>query len=119
MIITAAFLLSAFANTGDKLTGRWQTHPSPKGNVTTVYFKEDKTFDGFINKKPFNTGQYSFENDTFTFTDNGCDKLQGIYKVIFFSKEDSMRFEVISDSCAPRREGMLKLVMGRIKTPQP
>lgn len=51
MIITFTFLLSVFANNGDKLTGSWQTHPSPKGNITTVYFKEDKTFEGFINKK--------------------------------------------------------------------
>lgn len=115
IIVSAAIFLTAFAASGDKLTGRWQTKPSVNGNVTSIHFKEDKSFEGYINRKPFNTGSYMLEDNIFSFTDNGCDQKKGVYKVIFFSNEDSMRFELVSDSCTPRKEGMLRLVLGRIK----
>jgi hypothetical protein len=98
-----------------KLEGRWETKPSENGNVTGVVFKADHTFDGYVNRKPFVTGKYTFEDDIFTFTDNGCDGRQGSYKVIFFSNEDSLKFECVSDSCMERKGGMTRLVMGRVK----
>jgi|SRR4051812_20514999 hypothetical protein len=99
----------------DLLTGRWETKPSDKGNVTGVVFKADNSFEGYINKKPFVTGTYTLEGDVFAFTDNGCDGKKGVYRAIFFSNTDSVRFEPVSDSCDERRNGMIRLVMGRVK----
>ena len=114
LIIIAAALTLAFTST-NKLTGRWETKPSEKGNITGVVFKSDNTFEGFINRKPFVTGTYTFEDSIFSFVDNGCEGKRGVYKVIFFSNEDSMRLEPISDSCDRRREGMIRLILGRVK----
>lgn len=115
-ILVSALLVShIFFNKKDKLTGRWESKPSEKGNVTGVVFKTDKSFEGYVNKKPFVSGNYTLENDVFTFTDNGCDGKPGTYQLIFFSYEDSVRFAPISDSCTQRKEGMSRLVMGRVK----
>ena len=99
----------------DVLTGRWETKPSEKGNVTGVVFKEDNTFEGYINKKPFVTGKYSLEGDVFTFIDNGCNGAQGTYRIVFFSNQDSLRFVPVIDSCEERRNGMSRLIIGRKK----
>ena len=100
---------------GDKLTGRWKSSPSPKGNVTGIVFKPDNTFEGYINKKPFVTGSYTLQDSIFSFVDNGCEGKRGIYKLIFFSNEDSMRFVPITDSCEERKNGMSRLIIGRVK----
>jgi hypothetical protein len=111
--ISITLLLSfAFA---DKLTGRWETRLSEKGNVTGVVFKADNTFEGYINKKPFVSGLYTLQEDTLTFTDNGCRGMSGTYKLHFSSNADSLRFIAISDSCTERRGGMERLVLGRVK----
>src|SRR5438105_176050 len=115
MMLFSAIALLAFAILPDnKLTGRWETKPSVTGTVTGVIFKTDGTLEGYLNKKPFTTGQYTFSNDTLSFTDNGCDGKRGVYRIIFFSNSDSMRAEPIMDSCDQRREGMKKLVLGRV-----
>ena len=98
-----------------KLTGRWESKPSPKGNVTGVVFKADSSFEGYVNKKPFVSGRYTLQDSIFSFTDNGCDGKQGIYKILFFSNEDSLRFIPVNDSCLERKEGMSRLILGRIK----
>lgn len=115
LLISAAALLYAWVSGEDALTGRWETPPSEKGNVTSVLFKADNTFEGAINKKPFATGKYTLENDVFTFRDNGCNGMEGKYRIIFFSGKDSLRLQPISDSCEGRRNGMSRLVMGRVK----
>jgi hypothetical protein len=99
----------------DKLTGRWETKPSAKGNTTGIVFKEDNSFEAYINKKPFVTGTYVFQDSIFSFTDNGCNGARGIYKIIFFSEADSMRFEPVSDSCTERKQGMIRTILGRVK----
>lgn len=112
----SAIALAAFAlYPADKITGHWESPVSPNGNVTSVVFKTDGTFEGFVNRKAFVSGQYHFENDVLSFTDNGCEGKKGVYKMIFFSKNDSLRSEAISDSCIERREGMSRLVLGRVK----
>jgi hypothetical protein len=113
LLVPAIATLLHFA--ADKLTGRWQTKVSDKGNVTSVLFKEDNTFEGYINKKPFTSGMYALRGDTLSFTDNGCQGIKGIYKIIFFNNADSLRFEAISDSCTERKDGMSRLVLGRVK----
>jgi hypothetical protein len=114
LIAVAGLLFFAFVPAG-KLVGRWETKPSVKGNVTGVVFKTDGAFEGYVNKKPFVSGNYIFKDGLITFTDNGCDGSQAIYKVAFFSSEDSLRFEVVSDTCTDRRNGMTRLILGRVK----
>jgi hypothetical protein len=99
----------------DRLTGKWQSPLSEKGNTTTVIFKADQNFEGFINKKPFATGVYRLQNNEFIFTDTGCEGKTGSYELVFFAQDDSLRFRAILDSCAERKAGMEKLVLGRIK----
>jgi hypothetical protein len=113
--ITAGIIFSFLHN--NPLTGRWETKPSAKGNVTGVVFKNDSILEGYVNKKPFTSGTYHFnaKDSVLSFIDNGCNGVQGIYKIFFFSNTDSLRFKSISDSCTVRREGMERLVMGRVK----
>jgi hypothetical protein len=99
----------------DKLTGRWETRPSQKGNVTGIVFKEDKSFEAYVNRKPFASGKYTLQDSVFTFTDTGCEGKPGTYIPVFFSGNDSLRFEVVSDSCLERQNGMKHIVLGRVK----
>jgi hypothetical protein len=115
LFLTLAIFLAASNNSADKLIGRWQTRPSVNGHVTGFHIKPDKSFEAFINRKPFASGHYSFEDGIFSFTDNGCNGQKAVYKMILFSNDDSIRFELIADSCIPRREGMKRTVLGRIK----
>jgi len=103
--------------TKDTLTGRWESKPSEQGNIIGVVFKADNSFEGYVNKKPFASGTYTFNpvDSIFSFVDNGCDGRRGIYKIMLYSNSDSLRFEPLSDSCEARKSGMLRLVMGRVK----
>ena len=113
MLIAAAVMLLPVVK--DKLEGRWESKPSEKGNVTGVVFKPDNTFEGYVNRKPFVTGKYTLQDDVFTFTDNGCDGKPGTYRIVLFSNEDSIKFQCIDDSCTERKQGMTRLIMGRVK----
>ena len=115
-VFFSAFIAAVIlASANDKLIGRWETQRSSKGNVTGVVFKTDNSFEGYVNKKPFVTGRYSFNDSLLSFVDNGCAGKRGIYKIIFFSNDDSLRFQPIQDSCTQRKEGMSRLIMGRVK----
>lgn len=115
-VSTVITLLFAFIS-ADTLTGRWESMPSVNGNVTGVVFKNDNSFEGYVNKKPFVSGTYSYspEDSVFTFTDNGCNGAKGVYKIQFFNNSDSMRYVVINDSCTQRAEGMQRLTLGKVK----
>jgi len=113
LLYSALAILSVFIET-NKLIGRWESKPSEKGNVTGVVFK-DSTFEGYVNKKPFVSGIYKLENEVFSFVDNGCEGKKGVYKIVFFSDWDSLRFEPITDSCNDRRNGMSRLILGKKK----
>jgi hypothetical protein len=113
--IAAIAMAMLAVTTTDILTGRWETKPSPKGNVTGIVFKSDNSFEAYINKKPFVSGKYELKDSIFSFVDNGCDGKRGVYKIIFFSSGDSMRFVPVMDSCEERRNGMIRTVMGKVK----
>jgi hypothetical protein len=116
IMILAAIALMLAASEPNPLQGRWETKPSPKGNVTLLNMKADSSFEGYFNKKPFVSGTYTFTKDSIlSFVDNGCNHARGTYKVIFFSEGDSIRFEPVSDTCTERRNGMIKTIMGRVK----
>ncbi len=114
MILLTASMLISFT-TSDKLTGRWETQPSEKGNITGVVFKNDNTFEGYVNRKPFVSGSYKLKDNIFSFSDNGCEGKEGVYKIIFFSNDDSLRLEPVSDECNERKNGMSRLVLGRVR----
>lgn len=99
----------------DKLTGRWETRPDENGVITGMLFKSDNTFDMYVNKKPYASGAYTLDDNVISFVDNGCEGQGAIYKIIFFSNSDSMRWEPIQDSCTGRRVGIPKLVLGQVK----
>lgn len=117
MMIASTLIISMAISAKDPITGRWETKPSEKGNVTGVLFKNDSILEGYINKKPFTSGVYHFSNkdSILSFVDNGCNGAKAVYKVIIFSMGDSLRFKAIEDSCAERKEGMHRLIMGRVK----
>jgi hypothetical protein len=116
IFITGIITFLVFATT-DMLTGRWESKPSEKGNITGVVFKNDSILEGYVNKKPFTSGIYRFssKDSILSFTDNGCNGVRGTYKVIFFGTGDSIRFKAIYDSCDERKDGMQRLIMGRVK----
>jgi hypothetical protein len=115
MFISAAVMLLLYCYGEDKLTGRWQTQPSVNGVVTGIVFKTDNSFEGYVNKKPFVSGKYTMKDDVLSFTDNGCDGKPAEYKIVLSDNNDSLRFQVIMDSCDRRKEGMLRLVLGKVK----
>lgn len=115
IIILIALTFPLAFTAADKLTGRWESKPSVNGNVTGVVFKENIAFEAYVNKKPFTSGSYTLQHNIFTFTDNGCQGMTGVYKILFFSNSDSLRFKAVSDSCTERKNGMEKLVLGRVK----
>ncbi|WP_213086930.1 hypothetical protein [Chitinophaga agrisoli] len=115
IVLLYVAVMASIVMAEDRLTGRWESQPSPKGNVTGVVFKTDHSFEGYVNKKPFVSGTYTLQDDIFTFSDNGCEGKRGVYKIFFFSNADSLRLIPIVDSCAERKQGMSKLVMGRVK----
>jgi hypothetical protein len=114
-LISVIILTLSFYSGRDLLTGRWESKPSVKGNITGIIFKSDSSFEGYVNKKIFVSGRYSYEEDILSFVDNGCDGKRATYRIVFFSHADSLRFEAISDSCAERKKGMSQLVVGRVK----
>jgi len=115
-ILVFAMLITFFAFAPkDKLTGRWETRVSAKGNITSVVFNKDKTYEGYINKKPFVSGKYSLRRNTITIEETGCNGAKAVYKIIFFSHSDSLRFDPIRDNCTERREGMSRTILGRVK----
>ena len=115
ILISVSMIMAIVCNGPDKLTGRWESKPSARGNVTGVVFKDDQSFEGYVNKKPFVSGNYSLQDSVFTLEDNGCNGAQGTYKIIFFCNNDSIRFQPIKDACTERMEGTSRLVMGRVK----
>ena len=102
-------------STNDVLTGRWETKPSRKGNVTGVVFKADNSFEGYVNKKPFVSGKYILEDSIIKMVDNGCNQVWCTYKMHFTANGDTATFELIDDKCEERAHGMVQLVLGRVR----
>jgi len=87
----------------------------PGGNILGVIFKPDNSMEGYFNKKPLFSGTCTWNNGILSFEDNGCQDIKGIYKIVFFSNSDAMRWEVINDSCEGRKQGMNNMVFARVK----
>ncbi|SDD97514.1 hypothetical protein SAMN05216464_103213 [Mucilaginibacter pineti] len=106
----AVILFSAVAFTSDTnlLVGKWEYSSTYQGGPFKLLaiFRANGTFDGFINKKEFVSGTYHMNHDTLYMSDPTCNaKYEGVYKVEFFGQRDSLKFHVVQDTCAGRREG--------------
>lgn len=43
-----------------------------------MVFKADNSFEGYVNRKPFVTGNYVLTDSIFSFIDNGCNGIKGV-----------------------------------------
>jgi hypothetical protein len=115
-ILFSALASLLFASSAyDKLMGRWESVSPATGNVTGVVFREDGSFEGYVNQKPFVSGSYTLRDSIFELQDNGCMGITGIYKITFFSNDDSIRLQLIQDLCEGRGTGVNNRVFGRVK----
>lgn len=112
-ILIPSFLLLALADK-HPLEGRWQSPTSDAGEVATVLFNEDKTFETFMNGNAHIAGSYTVKDSLLTLSDHACSE-GGTYKINFFSKGDSVRFQVIDDACTGRAIKVGSVVLGRVK----
>lgn len=115
ILFTALASLLFATSSYDKLTGRWESISPASGNVTGVVFRDDGSFEGYINQKPFVSGSYTLRDSIFEMQDNGCLGITGSYKLTFFSNGDSMRLQLIQDLCEGRGNGVNNRVFGRVK----
>ncbi len=102
----------AFTFQQNALLGRWESK-MPDKSTGGVIHKADYTYQAYVNKKVFVTGNYDLRKDTLSMSDNGC-PVKGFYRITFFA--DSVRYNVIADSCAGRKRDVDKAVLGRVKT---
>ena len=118
VLIFAASLL-AFTVAEIDINGLWESKVENEG-IFGMRLKEDGTVVSYVNKKVFTSGRYTLSHDTITILeDNGCtnavgEKMKAIYRVAMFAT-DSLRLDVIEDSCTQRKSAVAKLRFGRVK----
>ncbi|MBP7556552.1 MAG: hypothetical protein KA821_09815, partial [Chitinophagaceae bacterium] len=100
------------------IQGKWtqrHSHDDKTYHDFIAFFKADGTYDGIENGKVVVTGgNYRQQGDTLTLNDPSCNPYPvAHYKIIRYAG-DSLRFELIADSCTARREGTLPLRFKRI-----
>jgi len=97
------------------LVGKWEAHYQ-SGNLMTVDFKQDGSFEASIPSEHFTVGgQYKLDNDVASFTDTTCGKnYWGKYKLTFYNN-DSIYSAVIEDSCSGRKNSADKATFVRTK----
>lgn len=97
------------------LYGNWSVRFN-SGPQAEARFHPDGSHDYFIDGKLFSSGHSIFRNDTLLTYDPICEdkgEYFGIYTIAFLGG-DSIRFSVVSDSCAPRRFDMDGAVLHRL-----
>ena len=110
LILFSFMLVSAVLLPGDtnSLAGKWEYSTTYQGKPFKLLaiFRTNGTYDGFINQKEFVSGTYRMNHDTLYIADPTCNaKYEGTYRVEFFGQRDSLKFHVLQDTCAGRREG--------------
>ena len=110
----SAIMILLFGLSPNELTGKWERKLAG-GNILGFRFKPDNSFEAYVNKKPQASGMYTLRGNVFTILSNGCPGIKGTYKINFFSNSDSLRWEVINDSCERRRQGISNIAFGRVK----
>jgi hypothetical protein len=107
ILIIFIFAIS-FTNDTNPLIGKWEYTGLSNGAPFKLLaiFRLNGTFDGFINKKEFVSGTYHLNKDTLYMSDATCNaNYEGKYRVEYFGQHDSLKFHVLQDTCAGRREG--------------
>jgi len=117
--LLALVLFSAFVWPADPnpLVGKWENVRTFQGAQISLIgnFKADGSYSAFINKKVFVTGKYQMKHDTLYIDDSTCGPgYVGTYKVKFY-QQDSLRFQVIQDTCQGRREGTNNFLFKKLK----
>lgn len=116
LLIGLSLAAVSFINPPDALVGRWQ-QKLPDGVTALFVFRTNDTHEIFLNGKSFSSGNYYVHQDTLGFADPFCNlNYYATYKLNFFAP-DSLRFDVLSDTCSGRREGYKQLTMGRVPKP--
>lgn len=98
------------------LEGEWDAHLAYKGKpyVVTGRFKENGTYDAFIDGKLIVSGRYRTVGDSAYFKDGNCNMdYEGLYQLVYY--QDSVRFDVLEDTCMERVRGSSGLAMKRTK----
>ena len=115
MIFCASCRSSTMKQPKHDIVGKWDAHNTYQGKsyVLEARFKPGGDYDGFGNGKHFVSGKYRLAGDTIFFKDGLCNMAyEGAYTLTYF--EDSIRFNVIEDTCMQRKNGSDKVAMGRI-----
>lgn len=112
-LIVFTLLMLAF-KAPQSITGKWETL-QPGGNTLGMVFKADNHFEGYINRKPFVSGTYTFEDDIIIMNGDGCINMPGKYRIHFLKNTGAIRWEVINDSCTDRKKGLDNIVFTRIQ----
>jgi hypothetical protein len=113
-IFFAAIISAIIAFSGkERLLGRWESQPSPSGNISGIVFKADNTYMAYTNRTPFTSGVYSLRDSLLTIRESACEQ-PGTYKTIFYASGDSLRLQPVTDSCTERAKGISRLVFGRV-----
>jgi hypothetical protein len=123
LLLSVSFILLAqYLTTADPdITGVWESR-GRSGNIFGLTLNKDGTFSTYVNRKAFTSGNYSFTDGMLTVVEeNGCTdsvgaKIKAVYKAVFFVT-DSIRLEVVSDLCDPRRQAVDGSRYGRVKKP--
>ncbi|MFT3674853.1 MAG: hypothetical protein QM781_03045 [Chitinophagaceae bacterium] len=118
LIVTACQSSDKPADGVVSIQGKWaqrHSHDDKTYHDFIAFFKSDGTYDGIENGKVVLAGgNYRQQGDTLTLNDASCAPYPvGQYRIIRYAG-DSLRFELISDSCHNRREGTLPLRFKRI-----
>jgi len=116
-LLAVTIIVTAFTSIPHVLTGRWEfvekTENGPMHFLAN--FRADETYDAYINKKPFLSGNYHFQNDTLVISDHLCDaNTSGTYKITFLTP-DSILFSLIKDPCTDRIKGTDGATLSRVK----
>ena len=119
ILIVAALLQSCTQKRDTSIKGKWVDQMLDQDKIAhdfMAYFKEDGTYDGIEGGKVvIPGGHYEQKGDTLILNDNTCAPYNiGMYKIVLYA-QDSMKLEVIADSCNDRREGTKAFRFKRMK----
>jgi len=120
-LLGTVIILSACNNAAEKqpehnIVGEWDAHLENQGKPYLVIgrFKDNGTYDAFIDGKLIVSGKYRTTGDSIYFRDGSCDmEYEGLYKLTYY--EDSVRFNMLQDTCQERINGSDGVAMKRVK----
>lgn len=121
-VLSILMLLAACNTTSNRepehsIIGEWDSHSTYEGKPWTFLarFKPDGTVDGIGNGKLIISQKFSVSGDTIYFRDDPtCDPNSiGAYKLTYFG--DSVKVDLIDDTCSVRIMNTDKVRLGRVK----